>query len=178
MLKPDIRVGDITKCKVDAIVNAARPSLLGGGGVDGAIHAAAGPFLLAECERLVNTTEHSHGCFEGECVITRGYDLLASFVIHTVGPVWDDYANKEDANLILRNCYHNTIFKAITNQCKTLVFPAISTGAYGFPKRIAAEQVRQVLENLEGIIKANNLTISFIFFSEEDADIFGEAFKK
>jgi len=178
MFKPDIRVGDITKCKVDAIVNAANSSVLGGGGVNGAIHQAAGPGLLEECERLRDTAEHAYGCNVGECVITRGHGLPASFIIHAVGPIWDEYEDKQDANLLLRNAYSSSIFKAILNNCKTLVFPAISTGAYGFPKRVAADQVRIALDTLEEIIKTNNLQISFIFFLQEDADIFAEAFKK
>ena len=127
--------GDITKLDVDAIVNAANTTLLGGGGVDGAIHRAAGPELLAECRTL-------GGCRPGEAKITRGYRLPARFVIHTVGPVWRGGKHGEPETLA--NCYRNSMKLAVENETRTIAFPAISCGAYGYPIEEAA---RIALEN-------------------------------
>jgi len=137
--------GDITRQQVDAIVNAANTSLLGGGGVDGAIHRAAGPGLLAECRTL-------GGCLTGEARITKGYNLPAKWVIHTVGPVWHGGTHHEDE--LLARCYRSCFALAAPHAVRTIAFPAISTGIYGFPleraTRIAiAETTRFLAENAD-----------------------------
>lgn len=128
--KIEIKVGDITKEKADAIVNAANSSLLGGGGVDGAIHRAAGPELLTESAKL-------GGCPPGEAKVTKGYRLPASFVIHTVGPIWRGGNHGEEK--ILADAYRNSLEQAVRIGSRTVAFPAISTGVYRFPPRRAAE---------------------------------------
>jgi O-acetyl-ADP-ribose deacetylase (regulator of RNase III) len=153
----DIVRGDITTCDVDAIVNAAKTTLLGGGGVDGAIHRAAGPELLAECRTL-------GGCAPGDAKITRGYRLPARFVIHTVGPVW--HGGKRGEPETLAKCYRNSLQVAVENGIKTLAFPAISCGAYGYPleqaAQIAVKTTREFLAN-DSIIEK----VIFALFSED-----------
>ena len=153
---------DITTMEVDAIVNAANESLLGGGGVDGAIHRGAGPELLKECRTL-------GGCNTGQAKITNGYNLKAKFVIHTVGPVWRDGTNREPQ--LLASCYRNCLQLAVENQIQTIAFPSISTGVYGYPimptSQIAVREVRNFLVN-NPLIKQ----INFVCFSSEDLYVY------
>ena len=162
--KIEIRLGDITKLNVDAIVNAANSSLLGGGGVDGAIHRAAGAELLAECKTL-------KGCATGEAKITKGYNLPAKNVIHTVGPVWHGGNNNEDE--LLANCYRSSLKIAVENNIKSIAFPAISTGIYGFPQeRAALIAVREVKD----FLKQNDLIekVIFICFDQNTQRIYNK----
>ncbi len=155
---------DITKLEVDAIVNAANNSLLGGGGVDGAIHRAAGPQLLDECRTL-------NGCNTGRAKITGGYRLPSKFVIHTVGPVW--HSGKAGEPELLASCYKSSLMLAATNNCKTIVFPNISTGVFGFPKKLAATiAINEVITFLE----KNDLPEKVIFccFDAENYSIYTE----
>lgn len=160
--------GDITKLKVDAIVNAANTSLLGGGGVDGAIHRAAGPQLLQECRTL-------DGCPTGEAKITKGYNLPTKYVIHTVGPVWNGGMNNEDN--LLANCYRNSLRLADENNIKTIAFPAISTGVYRFPleraTKIAITEAKYFLQKSDQIEK-----IIFVAFDEKTYDCYNKILNK
>jgi len=156
-MRNEIIFGDITKQKVDAIVNAANTTLLGGGGVDGAIHRAAGPELLEFNRKL-------GGCKIGEAKLSPGFDLPAKFIIHTVGPAWNAGKNNEDE--LLANCYKNSLKLATENGVKTIAFPAISTGVYHFPleraTKIAVTEVKMFLERDESIEK-----VIFVCFDEE-----------
>jgi len=168
-MKEKIKIikGDITKVKTEAIVNAANKTLLGGGGVDGAIHRAAGPKLLEECKQL-------GGCETGEAKITKGYNLPAKYVIHTVGPIWHGghYGEKEK----LADCYKNSLKLAVKYKIKSIAFPSISTGAYGFPIEkaapIALREVKKFLEK-DDIIKE----VIFVLFSDRDFRIYQRVYK-
>ena len=158
----EVLMGDITKVEVDAIVNAANSSLMGGGGVDGAIHRAGGPAILAECKKIVNRQGR---CKTGEAVITTAGNLPAKYVIHTVGPVWNGGSNNERAKL--EDCYFNSLKLAVENGCKTIAFPNISTGVYRFPKEEAA---RIAVESILNFL-SNNTTIEMVLlvcFDEEN----------
>ncbi len=158
----EIYKGDITKLKVDAIVNAANTSLLGGGGVDGAIHRAAGPELLEFNRKL-------GGCKTGEAKISPGFKLPAKYIIHTVGPIWNGGKNNEDK--LLADCYKNSLKLAVENGIKTIAFPAISTGVYHFPleraTKIAISEVKKFLKKNESIEK-----VIFVCFDKETYEVY------
>lgn len=160
--------GDITKQPVDAIVNAANTSLLGGGGVDGAIHRAAGSGLLQECRQL-------NGCQTGDAKITKGYNLPAKWVIHTVGPVWQD--GKQGEDILLASCYQRCLEIAVQHDIPTIAFPAISTGVYEFPQeraaKIAVAQVKKFLESNSSIKQ-----VIFVCFSRQSYNYHVQAFQE
>lgn len=159
----DIVQGDITRLPVDAIVNAANRTLLGGGGVDGAVHRAAGTRMLAECVTL-------GGCETGRAKITGGYNLPARFVIHTVGPVW--YGGKQNEEALLADCYYNSLHLAAEHHLRSIAFPAISTGAYRFPfelaMSIAFKTTRSFIEKNTGAFDK----VIFVLFSKPDYDMY------
>lgn len=160
----EIVKGDITRLKVDAIVNAANNSLLGGGGVDGAIHRTAGPGLLAECRSL-------NGCATGDAKITKGYNLPAKFIIHTVGPVWHGGVKGEPDKLA--SCYRRSLELAAENKLRSVAFPNISTGVYGYPKKLAAKiavaTVRDFLSEESPVAR-----VIFCIFDDENYSIYQE----
>ncbi len=163
--------GDITRVEADAIVNAANSTLLGGGGVDGAIHRAGGRAILEECIKI---NESSGGCPTGEAVITTAGRLPAKYVIHTVGPVWR--GGMQDEEQLLGNAYHNSLKLAVENGVKSIAFPNISTGVYGFPKeraaKIAVERVRSFLKTEKSISE-----VIFVCFDNENYTIYGRLLK-
>ena len=167
-MNPRIKLirGDITKLKVDAIVNAANTSLLGGGGVDGTIHRAGGPAILADCRRI---RDRQGGCEVGEAVITTGGNLAARYVIHTVGPVWQDSQHGEDD--LLASAYRNSLRLAVAHQLKTIAFPNISTGIYHFPKNMAAVIAVDTVTDFLEFDKELEYVI-FVCFDEENYELY------
>jgi O-acetyl-ADP-ribose deacetylase (regulator of RNase III) len=165
MKRIEIIQGDITKIQVDAIVNAANSSLLGGGGVDGAIHRAGGSAILEECMQI---RAKQGGCPTGEAVITGAGKLPAKFVIHTVGPVWNGGQRNEPQKLA--NCYRNALLLAVENGCKTIAFPNISTGVYGYPKEEAATIAFQTVADF---LSGNNTLekVIFVCFDAENYEL-------
>ena len=160
----EIIIGDITTMKVDAIVNAANNSLLGGGGVDGAIHEAAGQELLVECRTL-------NGCETGQAKITKGYNLQAKYIIHTVGSIWNGGDNNERE--LLANCYKNSLRLASEKSIKTIAFPSISTGVYGFPieeaSKIALKEITRFLANYSKLEK-----VIIVCFNKFTYDVYNQ----
>ncbi|QCT94238.1 O-acetyl-ADP-ribose deacetylase [Caminibacter mediatlanticus TB-2] len=163
----EIMLGDITKVKVDAIVNAANPTLLGGGGVDGAIHRAAGFKLLEECKSL-------GGANPGDAKITHGYNLPAKWVIHTVGPI---YSGKKEDEIILKRCYENSLCIARSYHLKSIAFPSISTGAYGYP---IEEACKIALNTIDWFLKNcayYDMRVICVLYSKKDYDVYVECAK-
>jgi O-acetyl-ADP-ribose deacetylase len=161
----EVIIGDITKVTVDAVVNAANSSLLGGGGVDGAIHRAGGPAILEDCRKII---ARQGSCKTGEAVITTAGDLSATFVIHTVGPVWNG-GNKQEPEK-LANCYKNSLRLAVDNNCNTIAFPNISTGIYRFPKDKAA---MIAVNTVADYIKQTSILhkVLFVCFDQENFEL-------
>lgn len=161
-------VGDITRQDVEAIVNAANSSLLGGGGVDGAIHRAGGPEILAECQEI-RRTRFPEGLPTGEAVITTGGKLAALYVIHTVGPIYGEHGDQEAE--LLANCYHNSLTLAVEKNLTSIAFPAISTGVYGYPLPEAAAVSSRTIENFLATDRQLK-EVRLVFFQARDAEVF------
>lgn len=159
-----VKHGDLTEEAVDAIVNAANWTLLGGGGVDGAIHTAGGPAIYEACKHL-RDTQLPNGLPTGQAVITTGGNLPAKYVIHTVGPIYGRHNGREAQ--LLADCYRNSVKVAVENKLKTIAFPSISTGAYGYPKREAAQVVGATVREI--IDQNSSIEIRLVFFSPADA---------
>jgi O-acetyl-ADP-ribose deacetylase (regulator of RNase III) len=161
--------GDITKIKADAIVNAANSSLMGGGGVDGAIHRAGGPAILEECRKII---ARQGRCATGEAVITTGGNLPAKHVIHTVGPVWN--GGKYDEENKLANCYRNSLRLAVDNHCKSIAFPNISTGIYHFPKNEAAQIA---ISTVKAFLASDHAIeqVTFVCFDNENYELYKDS---
>ena len=170
MASIEIIKGDITKTHCDVIVNAANSSLLGGGGVDGAIHRNGGAKILEECRKII---AKQGGCKTGEAVITTAGNLPAKFVIHTVGPVWNGGSNNEIEKL--SNCYINSLKLAVENGCKTIAFPNISTGIYKFPKDLAAQIAKKTVQDYLQETEIEKVT--FVCFDEENYNLYQDIFK-
>ena len=166
----EIIKGDITKTHCDAIVNAANNSLLGGGGVDGAIHRNGGAKILEECRKII---AKQGGCKTGEAVITTAGNLPAKFVIHTVGPVWNGGSNNEIEKL--SNCYINSLKLADENRCKTIAFPNISTGIYKFPKDLAAQVAKKIVQDY--LQETDIEKVISVCFDEENFNLYQDIFK-
>jgi O-acetyl-ADP-ribose deacetylase len=169
-MKIELIKGDITEIKVDAIVNAANTSLLGGGGVDGAIHKKGGSAIVEDCIKIRNK---QGGCNTGEAVITTAGNLPANFVIHTVGPVWN--GDKAEKQLLLANCYINSLKLALENNIQTIAFPNISTGIYHFPKDKAATIAIDAVLNF--VDKNKIEKIIFVCFDDENYNLYKEKLK-
>ncbi|MFP4383659.1 MAG: O-acetyl-ADP-ribose deacetylase [Spirochaetia bacterium] len=167
----EVHQGDITKCDVDALVNAANSSLMGGGGVDGAIHRAGGPSILEECKKLRNT-EYPDGLPAGEAAVTGSGNLNARAVIHTVGPVWHGGSRHEDS--LLENAYRNSLEAASREGFRTVAFPAISTGVYSFPKERAALIAWNIIT---AFLETHDIPekVLLVFYSQSDYDLFLES---
>ncbi|MDR3046616.1 MAG: O-acetyl-ADP-ribose deacetylase [Bacteroidales bacterium] len=163
-MKLELIIGDITKETVDAIVNAANSSLMGGGGVDGAIHKAAGPQLLQECQKIIGKIGT---CATGKAVITMGCKLPAKYIIHTVGPVWNGGGKNEEK--LLENCYENCIALAVEYKLESIAFPNISTGIYGFPKDKAVQIVCNYFKKVKENDSVKNIKlVRFVCFDNEN----------
>ncbi|OQA02071.1 MAG: O-acetyl-ADP-ribose deacetylase [Planctomycetes bacterium ADurb.Bin412] len=164
--------GDITRQETEAIVNAANSSLMGGGGVDGAIHRAGGSAILEECRKIV---DRQGRCPTGQAVMTTGGNLKAKYVIHTVGPVWKDGSHGED--VLLANAYRNSLQTAVQNGLQTIAFPSISTGAYRFPleraARIALQTVRDFLQETKQLEE-----VRFVLFSQKDLEVYQKEYNQ
>ncbi|KUF43077.1 RNase III inhibitor [Myroides marinus] len=164
--------GDITQITVDVIVNAANSSLLGGGGVDGAIHRAGGEDILAEC-RMIRAKQGS--CATGEAVITTAGRLPAKYVIHTVGPVWNGGSKNEEQ--LLESCYNNSLLLAVKHNCETIAFPNISTGIYGYPKELAA---KVAIRTVESFLQTNKgiKEVVFVCYDFENFSVYKKELKE